>query len=165
MNGSKTGGQPTQPTRTPAKNQSFSLGSIPILNPPTTPVSADDDKIIKVKWEEGDRVDYVPKGMSQAPSVMATSLGAGVVGGSYGAAAARAKEEQEGRRHRAVIDKPMPDGSYRIILTDSCETVWADASEVEPLGVIDRLADMVGPESRTLKDGLREMEARETRED
>jgi hypothetical protein len=160
MNGNK--GQPAPQPPTPPQHQ-LNVGVPPILGTPPT-AAPPDDKIIRPKWEEGDRVDYVPRGMSQAPSVMATSLGQGLIGGSFGAAAQRAKEEQEGRRHRAVIDKPMPDGNYRIILTDSCETVWASADEIESLGVIDKLADMVGPESRSLKDGLKELEEKETRE-
>ena len=102
--------------------------------------------------------------MSDSPSVMATNLGQGLIGGAFGTAAQKAQEERDGRRHRAVIDAVLPDGKYRIILSESLETVWVDGAEVEPLGVIDRLADMVGPESRTLKDGLREIENREARD-
>ena len=155
MNGSKAGGQP-QP-----QSQPQSVG-IPILTPPTTLATP---LIIQPKWAEGDRVDYVPRGMSSAPSVLATSLGQGLVGGTYGAAAQKAQEEQAGRRHRAVIDKRISDEQYRIIITDSMDTVWAHSDEIEALSVIDRLGDMVGPESRSLKEGLRSLEEKETREE
>lgn len=105
-----------------------------------------------MKFNEGDRVDYVVKGLSQQPGVMATSLGAGYVSADSDDAL------EDGARKRAVIDKIVDERTVRIILTDSMETVWAHPDEIEALGAIDRMADMVGPESRSFKDGLEELD-------
>jgi hypothetical protein len=103
-------------------------------------------------FSEGDRVDYVPKGMSQTPGVSATSIGAGYVSGAYDA-----ENKSEGR-HRAVIDKIVDQTTVRIILTESMDTVWAHPMEIEQLDVVSKLGDLVGPESRSFKDGLEDLD-------
>lgn len=114
--------------------------------------------LIRPKWTEGDRVDYVPKkgggGMSGAISF----------GSTFNQAVQKAKELKEGHRHRAVIDKVLEDGTFRLLLTDTIETVWATIDEIQGLDVVSSLGDLVGPASRSLKEGLSEMTEREKRE-
>ena len=98
------------------------------------------------KFKEGERVDYVTKGKSHQPVVKGVGVGTGI------------DAPEEGSRVRAVIDKIIDESTVRVVLTDSMETIWAHPDEIEALGVIDKLADMVGPESRSLKDGLADLD-------
>jgi hypothetical protein len=108
---------------------------------------------IKPRWQEGDRVDYVPK--KGAGSTMMS------FGSTFNQAVQKAKEEKEGHRHRAVIDKVVDENTYRLMLTDTLDTVWASSNEIQALDVVSSLGDLVGPASLSLKDGLREMEEKE----
>lgn len=113
--------------------------------------------IIKPKWSAGDRIDFVPRPGNQHG-----------LGGAKGSIALpehhvlssmqKAIQEGQGVRKRAVIDRVIDDNTVRLMLDETLELVWASLDEIEPLDSISSLGDLVGPASRSLKDGLREME-------
>jgi hypothetical protein len=111
--------------------------------------------IIRPKWNPGDRVDYVPKGKSPQPTVQ------GFGGGGFNLGVQKATEIREGRRHRAVVDAVVDENTIRLMLTESMDTVWAHPDEVQGLDVVSALGDLVGPESRSLKEGLEAMKEAE----
>ena len=111
--------------------------------------------IIRPSWNPGDRVDYIPRGKSQNPTV------GGFGGGGFNMGVQKAKEIKEGSRHRAVVDSVVDETTIRLMLTDTMETVWAHPDEVQGLDVVSALGDLVGPESRSLKEGLAKMKAEE----
>ena len=121
--------------------------------------------IIRPAYQEGDRIDFVPlPGNQHGP------------GGQHGlgklpehhviSAHQKAIEEGQGLRKRAIIDRIISRdgaGQIRLMLDDTMELVWATYDEVQPLDSISQLGDLVGPASRSLKDGLRELQEREAK--
>lgn len=112
--------------------------------------------IIRPKFRVGDHVDYVCRNVRGGPGP----------GGSHGDIEAptksslasetfrKAGEEAHGVRKRAVVDAQVSDTEYRLLLRDNQETVWADASEIEPLDAISAIGDLVGAGGRSLRDLL-----------
>lgn len=102
------------------------------------------------KWKPGDRVDFVSLGKQ----------GQAQAKGSFDLDKGR-PEGEGGTRQAAVVDQVIDESTIRLLLMKSMEYVWAQPSEVHEPEVIDRLADLAGPEGRSLQDGLEEMEDEE----
>jgi len=125
-----------------------------------------DDMIIRPKYEEGMRIDFVPRPGNQHGPGGKHGLGKlpehHVIGAHQ-----KAIEAGQGLRKRALIDRIVSrdgEGQIRLMLDDTMELVWATYDEIQPLDSISQLGDLVGPASRSLKDGLRELREKETKE-
>lgn len=118
--------------------------------------------IIKPNYLPGMRVDFVPRA--------GNAHGPGGAGGirlpehHVVSSHQKAIEEGQGFRKRAIIDRVIDDDTIRLMLDDTLELVWAKYDEVQPLDSVSQLGDLVGPSSRSLKDGLRELQEKEARE-
>ncbi len=129
----------------------------------------DADGIIRPNFKVGDKVDYVYRGVR----------GGSGPGGQWpiqGALAEKIKahddktvkdafsnalEEKEGTRKRAQIDAIVSEEEIRLIIEDTGDIVWAHPSEIEPVDAVSALGDIVGSRSKSLQDGLEEIEDEE----
>lgn len=100
------------------------------------------------QWKPGDRVDFVSKGKRGSAQSQH---------GSFDLDKGR-PDGEGGTRQAAVVDQVVDETTIRLLLMNSMEYVWAAPSEVQEPEVIDRLADLAGPEGRSLEDALEEME-------